>query len=153
MSEAFKKPRIYPLAWFALALIAMICLDRWLPIARLIREPYHLVGLVLTVPGLAVVLHSGAAFLKAKTGLLPFSDATQLVTGGLYRFTRNPMYLGMVAFLAGLAVFLGSVSALVPVVLFAWIIDRQFIQHEEKFLLEAFGAEYEEYIQKVRRWI
>lgn len=147
------QPRGYPLAWLALALIAMICLNRWLPMIQVIPAPYHWTGLVLTVPGLALVLHSGAAFLKAKTGLLPFSEATRLVTDGLYRFTRNPMYLGMLSFLAGLAVFLGSVSALVPVVLFAWIIDRQFIRNEEKFLAELFGAEYREYRQRVRRWL
>lgn len=153
MSEPFRKPRIYPLAWFALGLTAMICLDRWLPVVTLIPQPSNWFGLVLTVPGLAVVLHSGAVFLKARTGLLPFSEATRLVTGGPYRYTRNPMYLGMVTFLAGFAVILGSVSAFVPVILFAWIIDRQFIQNEEKFLLAEFGTEYREYMLKVRRWI
>jgi protein-S-isoprenylcysteine O-methyltransferase Ste14 len=153
VTDSFKKPRIFPLAWLVIALIALFCLHRWLPIATWIPTPFNRAGIVLTVPGLAIILYSGASFLKAKTGLLPFSQPTQLVTDGLYRFTRNPMYLGMVMLLLGLAVWLGSLSAFFPVVLFAWIIDHQFIRNEELFLLEVFGDEYRAYQRKVRRWI
>jgi protein-S-isoprenylcysteine O-methyltransferase Ste14 len=63
------------------------------------------------------------------------------------------MYLGMTGFLAGFAVILGSVSSFVPVILFAWIIDRHFIRNEEAFLLDTFGKDYREYMRRVRRWI
>ncbi len=122
-----------------MALVAMFCLDHWWPVSSLLNEPFNWLGLLLTIPGLAMVLHSGAGFLRMKTGLLPFSEATRLVTGGLYQVTRNPMYLGMVAFLLGLAMILGSVSPWIPVFIFAWVIDRQIIRNEEKFLTEAFG--------------
>jgi protein-S-isoprenylcysteine O-methyltransferase Ste14 len=153
MVETNKNPRTYPLAWFALAGVAMFCLDHWFPIAVLLTDPWRWLGLALTVPGLALVLHSGAAFLRAGTGLLPFSEATRLVTGGLYRFTRNPMYLGMAVFLVGLAMILGSASPFVPAVIFVGIIDRQFIRNEEAFLVGTFGAEYRDYMQRVRRWL
>jgi len=153
MSEPISKPKIYPLAWLLLAVLAIYVLDRFLPIADLIPAPWHWAGLIFMLPGILILLHSGASFVRAKTGLLPFSEATTLVTSGLFRFTRNPMYLGMVLFLLGLAVFLGSLSALIPVAVYAWIIDRQFIRNEELFLQEIFGEEYLAYMRRVRRWI
>jgi protein-S-isoprenylcysteine O-methyltransferase Ste14 len=153
MAETFHKPRLYPLVWLLIALLAMFLLDHWLPITGLLPAPFHWLGLIILLPGIIILLQSGASFLKAKTGLLPFSEATKLVTGGLYRFSRNPMYLGMVLFLLGLALFLGSLSALIPVAVFAWIIDRQFIRNEERFLQDIFGEEYLAYRKRVRRWI
>lgn len=153
MAEPAHKPRLYPLAWLLIALLAIYLLDRWLPFAGLLPAPYHQLGLIILVPGILILLQSGASFLKAKTGLLPFSEATTLVTGGLYRYTRNPMYLGMVLFLLGVALFLGSLGALIPVAAFAWIIDRQFIRNEEIFLAGIFGDEFRDYMRQVRRWI
>jgi protein-S-isoprenylcysteine O-methyltransferase Ste14 len=153
MSDSFQKPRLYPLAWLLIALLAMYVLDRWLPIAGLLPPPFHRLGLVFVVPGILILLQSGASFLKAKTGMLPFSEATTLVTGGMYRFSRNPMYLGMVLFLLGVAVYLGSLGALIPVAAFVWIIDRLFIRNEEIFLIGIFGDEFREYMKRVRRWV
>jgi protein-S-isoprenylcysteine O-methyltransferase Ste14 len=153
MSDSFQKPRLYPLAWLLIALLAMYVLDRWLPIASLLPPPFHRLGLVFVVPGILILLQSGASFLKAKTGMLPFSEATTLVTGGMYCYTRNPMYLGMVLFLLGVAVYLGSLGALIPVAAFVWIIDRLFIRNEEIFLIGIFGDEFREYMKRVRRWV
>ena len=153
MSDPAHKPRLYPLAWLLMAMLVICALDRWLPVAGLLPPPFHRFGLLIMLPGILILLHSGASFIKAKTGLLPFSEATTLVTGGLYRFTRNPMYLGMVLFLLGVAVYLGSLSALIPVAAFAWVIDRQFIRNEEIFLTGIFGDEFREYMKRVRRWI
>ena len=141
------------MVWLSVALIAVYALDRWWPVANLVSPPFHWAGLIFAIPGLLVLLHSGASFIRAKTGLLPFSAATVLVTGGLFRFSRNPMYLGMVFILLGVALFLGSLSALAPVIIYVWIIDRQFIRNEEIFLGEIFGTEYEDYKDRVRRWI
>jgi protein-S-isoprenylcysteine O-methyltransferase Ste14 len=153
MAETFHKPRLYPLVWLLIALLAMFLLDHWLPITWLLPAPFHWLGLIVLLPGIIILLQSGASFLKAKTGLLPFSEATTLVTGGMYRFSRNPMYLGMVLFLLGVALCLGSLSALIPVAVYAWIIDRQFIRNEEIFLTGIFGDEFREYMKRVRRWI
>lgn len=153
VTDPINKPRCYPLAWLLIALIAAFALDRYLPLVELIPAPFHWTGLVLMIPGTLILLHAGASFVGAKTGLLPFSEATTLVTDGLYRFTRNPMYLGMVLFLLGFAVFLGSLSAFLPVGAFAWVIDRQFIRNEEIFLTGIFGDEFREYMKRVRRWL
>jgi protein-S-isoprenylcysteine O-methyltransferase Ste14 len=153
MPEQVHKPRLYPLAWLLIALFAIFALDRWLPLTELIPAPFHWLGMIFIIPGVLILLYSGASFIKAKSGLLPFSEATTLVTGGLYRYTRNPMYLGMVLFLLGVALYLGSLSVLIPVAAFGWIIDRQFIKNEEIFLAGIFGDEFKEYKKRVRRWV
>lgn len=63
------------------------------------------------------------------------------------------MYLGLTLLLVGVALFLGSVSALVPVAIFSYLMDRVFIRVEERMLAETFGFEWETYCSKVRRWI
>jgi protein-S-isoprenylcysteine O-methyltransferase Ste14 len=76
-----------------------------------------------------------------------------LVVGGFYRYTRNPMYLGMVTALLGVAILLGTLSAFLPIPIFVWIIQKQFIEGEERFLEEIFGGQYLAYKGKVRRWL
>jgi protein-S-isoprenylcysteine O-methyltransferase Ste14 len=84
---------------------------------------------------------------------VPFTQSTALVTGGIYRWTRNPMYLGMMSGLIGLAVLLGTLSAFLPIPLFVWQIRRKFVLPEEAFLEGIFGGRYLEYKARVRRWL
>jgi len=90
---------------------------------------------------------------KADTGLLPFEEATVLVTGGIFRFTRNPMYLGMFLMMFGAAFLMGSIGALIPLLIFVLIIRYNFVAGEERFMEAAFGQQYLDYKSKVRRWI
>jgi protein-S-isoprenylcysteine O-methyltransferase Ste14 len=89
----------------------------------------------------------------AQTTIKPYETSSALVTGGPYRFSRNPIYLGMVLFLVGLNLGLGSWSPLLAIPAFAFIIERRFIRAEEAALLRRFGDEYETYRRRVRRWI
>jgi len=75
------------------------------------------------------------------------------VTSGVYRYTRNPMYLGMALVLLGCAVTVGAASALVVPVLFMVIIELRFIRPEEHMLQGLFPQEYPAYCTRVRRWI
>jgi len=149
----FKKPRIFPPFWLAIALLAMFALDRWLPLAQL--TPWFTSGIawLLLLPGLAITLVASNGFRRAKTGIVPFSKSTALVTTGIYRYTRNPMYLGMVVFLAGLALKLGSVGAWIPIPVFITIVQRQFIRNEEIFLTAIYGESFRAYQENVRRWL
>ena len=96
---------------------------------------------------------AGGLFSRAKTGVIPFRNVSTLVTGGIYRYTRNPMYLGMSLVLLGCAVTVGaSVALLVPLV-FAVIIELRFIRQEEAMLRDIFPEQFAAYCGRVRRWI
>ena len=142
-----------PPAYLLATLIAMIALHYLLPIANVIPSPVHYVGVLPILAGIGMAGWGVRAFDKAGTPVRPFEPSTELVTRGLYRYTRNPMYLGMVLLLLGVAVLLGSVTPLLPVPLFVWFIQRNFIRGEEGFLEGIFGERYRQYKKTVRRWI
>lgn len=148
-----QKRKIVPLVYFFTALILMIVLHYWFPLGRYISSPFHYGGVVIGAFGMVMTVISAGAFKRVDTGLVPFDEATSLVTDGFYRFTRNPMYLGMVMFLTGLSVLLGSVTTLIPIPFFVAVIHGNFILGEERFMEAAFGEEYLAYKNKVRRWI
>ncbi len=110
-------------------------------------------GTLLFVAGLAIALPSAGLFRRLGTNVEPWRPATQIVSTGLYRWTRNPMYLGMALSYAGLALGVdGPIAlALLPVVLA--IIQTQVIAREEAYLTAKFGEDYLDYRRRVRRWI
>jgi protein-S-isoprenylcysteine O-methyltransferase Ste14 len=107
--------------------------------------------------GLAVLLAldstAMARFSRAGTPFNPARPARALVTDGPYRWTRNPMYIGMAALYAGLAVAAGVLWALALLPLVLLVVDRAIIPREERHLAAAFGDQYERYRARVRRWL
>lgn len=83
----------------------------------------------------------------------PFEESSALVTGGVFRVARNPMYLGMALIVLGAALLLGSATPLAVVILLALLLDRAFISPEERMLADTFGDQFQEYRGRVRRWI
>jgi len=134
-------------------MLAMAVLHFGFPIAQLIREPYRYAGAVLIALAVALGFWAVALFRRARTGVVPFSDATTLVTSGPYRFTRNPMYLAMAGILVGTAVWLGSVTPWLVLPAFMGIIAERFIAPEEAMLGRIFGERYARYCAAVRRWL
>jgi protein-S-isoprenylcysteine O-methyltransferase Ste14 len=124
-----------------------------LPIAHVIPAPYSYAGAVLMVVGIVVTVTGARTFRKAGTPVTPFEPSTALVMHGLYRYTRNPMYLGLVTTLIGAAVLFGSLGPWIPIPFFIWIIQARFILGEERFLESIFGGQYLEYKRNVRRWL
>jgi protein-S-isoprenylcysteine O-methyltransferase Ste14 len=112
-------------------------------------------AVALLLAGFAVRAAAQLALLRARTTINPInpSNTSALVSGGIYRFTRNPMYLGRLLQLAGWAVFLSNVLATVLLPAYVLYITRFQIQPEERALLERFGEEYAAYQQGVRRWL
>ncbi|MFP5353383.1 MAG: methyltransferase family protein, partial [Actinomycetota bacterium] len=96
---------------------------------------------------------AAATFIRKKTGVAPWTPATTLVTEGVYRVTRNPMYLGMTLLYLGLALGLGLMWALALLPVVVAIVDRFVIRREEAYLDRKFGAAYRDYRASVRRWI
>jgi protein-S-isoprenylcysteine O-methyltransferase Ste14 len=96
-----------------------------------------------------------ASFLRAKTTMNPTKPnaTTSLVTHGIYRFTRNPMYLSLVFYLVTWAAYLSNWLALLVVPVFMLYIDRFQIQPEERALAALYGAEFASYRSRVRKWL
>ena len=80
-------------------------------------------------------------------------STSHLVTSGLYRYSRNPMYLGLLMMLIGWGLYLGSLSPLSMLPLFIRLLTKKQIEPEEIILMDKFGQEYKYYQQRVRRWI
>jgi protein-S-isoprenylcysteine O-methyltransferase Ste14 len=148
-----QKPKILPPVYFVLTVVIMIALHYTVPIKTLLRDGSVGMGWILVVFGTLTLVGSAGLFRRAGTPVRPFETSTALVTGGFFKFTRNPMYLGMVLALIGVALLLGSLAAFLPIPVFAWWIQSRFIRQEETFLEETFGDAYREYRAKVRRWI
>lgn len=119
-------------------------IDRWLLVAT---------GALLVVAGAAMMLAAAWLFRRLDTGVQPSQPTTVIATTGPYRWTRNPMYLGMALTYAGLAIGLdGPIAfALLPLVLIA--IQTQVIAREERYLDAKFGDDYRRYKAGVRRWL
>lgn len=113
------------------------------------------VALTCAASGGAVALAGAVEFRRARTTVNPLAPerASALVTGGIYRFTRNPMYLGMLLVLAGWAVWLGNAAAWLGLPVSMALLTRLQILPEERILAERFGDEFRRYAQRVRRWI
>ncbi len=110
---------------------------------------------ILITCGLVLDAWSILRFLGAGTSINPVSSdkTTVIVRTGPYRFTRNPMYLGMALLLVGYCVYLGNVVSLLAVVLYVWYTTRFQIIPEEKALTAMFGESYRMFLAETRRWI
>lgn len=144
---------IIPPGWLAVALLMSAALHHWSPIDRLLSLPMSRLGVVPLAAGLLLTTAGVVAFRRARTPVIPFRRSTSLVTDGIYRFTRNPMYLGLVLVLVGTAMLLGSIGAFLPLPLFVAVIAFGYIRAEERFLAGIFGEEYLHYRHTVRRWL
>ena len=131
----------------------MIVLHTYLPIVYWLHYPWTYIGTGLVFLGFLLASNSVLLFLRNKTPLHPGVHAKFLITEGIYRFTRNPIYVGMIISLLGIALFLGSSSPLLVIPVFSWIIHTRFVLREEKWMEEWFGEDYLEYKRKTRRWL
>ena len=115
--------------------------------------PLIIFGLGLIGLGFLLAFNSIARFVRAKTGVVPFSESTTLITEGFYKYTRNPMYVGMNSFLLGLLIILNNPINFTFLVIFFFIVRNLFVVKEEVQMEETFGVDYLTYKGKVRRWL
>jgi len=144
--------KINPPVYFLLALIMMLVLARYAPISHLIYVPLRIFGGLLILTGFAITASSAYTFKLAGTPIKPFEQPAKLVTDGLYRYSRNPMYLGMMIMLMGIWIALGKLSPVIVIPVFFLIIQEGFIKYEENFLEEQFSDAYLDYKDRVYRW-
>ena len=110
-------------------------------------------GAGLVVFALALMIFAVLQMVWARTTVIPGRNPTHLVTGGVFRFSRNPIYLADALLLLGLYVYWGAVIALPCVALFMLLISNRFIKPEEAAMARLFGEEFEIYKNRTRRWI
>ena len=137
---------------FALPLVAGLVLHHFRPQTVLPPAWSHLLGpllLVLGFLGLPAVL----AFRRAGTHPEPWKPTTALVVTGPYRFSRNPMYVGMTLFYLGISLWVNSLWPLLLLPLVLVVVRRGVIAREEAYLERRFGDEYRNYRARVRRWL
>ncbi|WP_374516073.1 isoprenylcysteine carboxylmethyltransferase family protein [Brevundimonas sp.] len=111
------------------------------------------VAIVLIVGGLLLDGAAAGYFRRIGTAVEPWKPSTALATKGLYGLSRNPIYLGFAITYLGLSIAMNSVAAAFLLVPCLWVVDRFVIRREERYLAAKFGAEYEAYRARVRRWL
>jgi protein-S-isoprenylcysteine O-methyltransferase Ste14 len=145
--------RVPPPAFYAIGLLVGYLLNRRWPLPVGDGMIVTAAASVLTLVWAALTISSIGNFRRSRTSIVPIRPATALVTSGVYGFTRNPMYVGLAALTAGLALFMNSwwpIALLIPVL----VAVRVFvIAREERYLERRFGAEYVGYMRRVRRWV
>lgn len=110
-------------------------------------------GGVALASGFLVMMWAWRIFRRSGTAIRPTDRASSLVTSGPFRFSRNPMYLGIVIMLSGAAWWIGSWPMLLAPIGFFLFISLVFIPYEERMLRDVFGEAYTSYARRVRRWI
>jgi protein-S-isoprenylcysteine O-methyltransferase Ste14 len=149
-SAAVKLP---PPITFAVPLIVGLLIGRWCPLVILPALPARATGMILLAAGLAFGGWASILFLRRRTTVLPFRPTTVFVAEGPFRFSRNPMYVGMVFIYIGVSLLLRSVWPLLFLPLVVLVIQKTAIEREEAYLERRFGAQYLEYKARVRRWL
>jgi protein-S-isoprenylcysteine O-methyltransferase Ste14 len=147
---------VWPPAIYGSALAASALLTWFWPLPELPGAgtvALRLLGLATVVLGLGFVLAAGRLFKRAGTPVAPIRPTTALVTGGVYGWTRNPMYLGLSLILLGLTLASGSAWFLLGLGLAVLAVTKLAIEKEETYLAGKFGRSYLDYKARVRRWI
>jgi protein-S-isoprenylcysteine O-methyltransferase Ste14 len=145
--------KYFPPTHFYTYLIISVLLHFIFPIKQIINTPFNYAGIVLILIGIILNILADKIFKDQKTTVKPDQKPTSLIDYGPFRISRNPMYLGMTLFLIGTGIFLGSIISFVGAIFFIAAMEILFIPDEEKLMSEAFGEEFENYKNKVRRWI
>jgi len=142
-----------PPTWMLIAIIAMLILNFILPLSRIVPPLWNLIGLIFLASGMILNLIADNVFKQARTTVKPYQESSSLVTNGVFQISRNPMYLGMVLILMGIAFLLRSLSPFLMIILFAILIDRTYVRVEEQMLAEKFGAKWQAYKASTKRWL
>ncbi len=145
-------PKILPPHYFLLSILLIVGIG-YLEDSNLLPPPWPHLGWLLIFLGVVLAALAARLFFRAKTNIIPFTDSSTLVTDGVFSFTRNPMYTGMVLALAGTALIVNAILPWLVVIGFTAIIRGYFIRTEEKLMEQTFGQEYLDYKSRVRRWI
>lgn len=147
------KKKSLPPTYFNISLILIFISHYFINILKFIYFPVTLIGIIPIITGCYLNLSADKNFKKYNTTVKPYEESSCLIKIGVFKFSRNPMYLGMFLILVGISILLGSIIPFIISVFYAFMINCIFISTEEKMLSEKFGDEWTEYKLNVRRWI
>ncbi len=147
--------KIPPALVFAVTAFLMWCIFKYMPFQVFEFSVTMWIPKLLALTGTILGALGVIQFSSSKTTIDPHTPekVTSLVSNGVYRFSRNPMYLGLLMLLIAFAFYLGTGLSFVMIPIFIWYMNTYQIKPEEEILIHIFGDEYKEYQKKVRRWI
>lgn len=150
--------KILPPIWFATFLALGLLAHFFVPATHIFRVSFPYVSIALGAAvfcvGFFLSQWASKIFAEEKTEILPTSPANRaFVTRGPFRFSRNPMYLGITLMLVGIAIMLGTAPMFVSAALFFAVMNFTFIPFEEEKMGRQFGDAFTGYTQRVRRWL
>ena len=157
MAKEMDHPNISPMVHPPLVAVFFIVLayflGRFVPLPFAIPPILQYFGLALTFIGFLLGIGAFLEFRKARTTLDPHGSAKHLVTSGIYRFTRNPIYLGFLLMVIGFPLNSGVIWGLVLAPFYMMTMSRVVIEREEAYLERKFKGQYTSYTSRVRRWL
>jgi len=145
--------KILPPILFAFCLLSMVLLHKYYPLMQIAGHPFNFIGIVFMAVGMGLTIAGNRHFSMVGTNIMTFDKPDKLVTTGLFKFSRNPMYLGFSTALLGAGLLAGSLSTIIVAILFVVVTDRFYIRFEENMMQNTFGESYSNYCEQVRRWI
>lgn len=144
---------INPPLYLFVALCIMALAHLFSPGARALAYPWNLLGVIPLFLGILINLQADRLFKENSISVKPRDETAALLTHGVFRFSRHPMYLGFVLILLGIAMLMTSMTPYIVVIFFALFMDRVFIRFEENKMESTFGDTWREYKARVRRWL
>ena len=144
----YRPPRIAMTILLSAALMQFASPHGWLEMPSLL-----IAGSLLIALGFGIMIRAWWLFRKFETEICPTAKTTSFITGDIYSLTRNPMYLGMVLMLLGIAALVGNWLFYIAALVFGLILNHVFCAYEERKLRDQYGAEYAAYAEQVRRWL
>lgn len=153
MTDDFQRPFAPPPLIFGVAFLAGLAIDFFYPVPTMSMPIQIVLGTIAVISGMSLIRSSMKSIGGAGTTYDPYSASTALVTSGVYRYTRNPGYLGLAVILFGLALMIDSPWIGLCTIAAVIVMSQYVIKLEEDKLRRTFGEEYELYLTQVRRWI
>ena len=147
-----KRALIVPPLLALYGLVGQYILHVYLPITATKDFPLWL-GILIILFGFFLVVYTLRIFKKEETAIIPNGTPSTLIDDGVFRFSRNPIYLGMTTILIGSALIYGSISTFFIPLVFMAAVNLIWIRYEEKKLASIFGDDFKSYKERVRKWI
>ena len=146
-------PMVHPPIIALMFIVIAYFLGRFVPLPFVAPALLRYMGLFLAFVGFLLGISALVEFRRVHTTLDPHGSVKQVVTSGIYRFSRNPIYLGFLLIVIGLPLNSGLYWGIVVAPFYILLMNRLVIEHEEAYLTRKFGTAYTNYISQVRRWL